>query len=123
MRPAPKNGSSYAAWICPACCKYQRVVHSIPAARSLLARYAKRSYRRSRKAIGAVTWLVIWCRLMNPDAGRAWFRIAMTITLVSAVLVYVTEPGTAERIVSIITLLIGLLFSGTIIVLVRRDHS
>jgi len=60
---------------------------------------------------------------MNPDAGRAWFRIAMTITLVSAVLVYVTEPGTAERIVSIITLLIGLLFSGTIIVLVRRDHS
>ena len=59
---------------------------------------------------------------MNPDAGRAWFRIAMTITLVSAVLVYFTEPGTAERVVSIITLLIGLLFIGTIIVLVRRDH-
>jgi hypothetical protein len=60
---------------------------------------------------------------MNPEAGRAWFRIAMTITLVSAVLVYFTEPGTAERVVSIITLLIGLLFSGTIIVLIRRDHS
>ena len=60
---------------------------------------------------------------MNPEAGRAWFRIAMTITLVSAVLVYFTEPDTAERVVSIITLLIGLLFSGTIIVLIRRDHS
>jgi hypothetical protein len=60
---------------------------------------------------------------MNPEAGRAWFRIAMTITLVSAVLVYFTEPGTAERVVSTITLLIGLLFSGTIIVLIRRDHS
>lgn len=60
---------------------------------------------------------------MNPEAARAWFRIAMTLTLVSAVLVYFTEPGTAERVVSIITLLIGLLFIGTIIVLVRRDHS
>ena len=59
---------------------------------------------------------------MNPDAGRAWFRIATTITLVSAVLVYLTEPGTAERIVSVITLLLGLLFIGTIIVLIRRNR-
>lgn len=59
---------------------------------------------------------------MNPDAGRAWFRIAMTITLVSAVLLFFTEPGTAERVVSVLTLFIGLLFIGTIIVLVRRDR-
>jgi hypothetical protein len=60
---------------------------------------------------------------MNPEAGQAWFRIATLITLVSAVLVFFTEPGTAERVVSVITLFIGLLFIGTIIVLVRRDHS
>ena len=60
---------------------------------------------------------------MNPDAGRAWFRIAVTITLVSAVLVFVTKSGTAERVVSVITLIIGLLFTGTIIVLIRRDQS
>jgi hypothetical protein len=60
---------------------------------------------------------------MNPDAGRAWFRIAVTITLVSAVLVYATKSGTAERVVSVITLIIGLLFIGTIIVLIRRDQS
>ena len=59
---------------------------------------------------------------MNPDFGRAWFRIATTITLVSAVLVYLTEPGTAERVVSVITLLIGLIFIGTIIFLIRRDR-
>ena len=59
---------------------------------------------------------------MNPDIGRAWFRIAITITLVSAVLVYLTEPGTAERVVSVITLLLGLLFIGTIIVLIRRNQ-
>jgi hypothetical protein len=58
---------------------------------------------------------------MNPEAGRAWFRIAVTITLVSVALVYFTEPGTAERLVSIVTLLIGLLFVGTIVVLIRRD--
>ena len=60
---------------------------------------------------------------MNPEAGRAWFRIAVTITLMSAVSVYLTEPGTAERVVSVITLMIGLLFIGTIIVLVRRNQS
>ena len=57
---------------------------------------------------------------MNPEAGQAWFRIAMMITLVSAALVYLTEPGTAERVVSVITLMIGLLFIGIIVVLVRR---
>lgn len=60
---------------------------------------------------------------MNPEAGRAWFRIAVMITWVSAVLVYVTKSGTAERVVSVITLIIGLLFIGTIIVLIRRDQS
>jgi hypothetical protein len=59
---------------------------------------------------------------MNPEAGQAWFRIAMMITLVSAVLVYLTEHGTAERVVSVITLLSGLLFIGIIIVLVRRKR-
>jgi hypothetical protein len=59
---------------------------------------------------------------MNPEAGRAWFRIATMITVVSAVLVYLTEPGTAERVVSVITLVIGLLFIGVIVVLIRRDR-
>lgn len=57
---------------------------------------------------------------MNPEAGQAWFRIAMMITLVSAALVYFTGTGTAERVVSVLTLLIGLLFIGIILVLVRR---
>lgn len=44
----------------------------------------------------------------------------MMITLVSAALVYLTKAETAERVVSVITLLIGVLFIGIIIVLVRR---
>jgi len=46
----------------------------------------------------------------------------MMITVVSAALVFFTEPGTAERVMSVITLLIGLLFIGIIIVLVRRKR-
>lgn len=47
----------------------------------------------------------------------------MMITLVSVVLVYLTEPGTAERVISVITFLIGLLFIGIIVILVRRNQS
>lgn len=57
---------------------------------------------------------------MNPEAGQAWFRIAMLITLVSAGLLFLIEPGTAEFIVTVTTLVIGLLFIGVIAVLVRR---
>jgi len=60
---------------------------------------------------------------MNPEAGRAWFRIAIMIMVASLVLVYFTEPDTAERIVSELTFLIGLLFTGIIIVLIRRNRS
>jgi len=59
---------------------------------------------------------------MNPEAGQAWFRIATMLTVVSAALVFFTEPGTAERVVSVITLLIGLLFIGVIVILVRRNQ-
>ena len=44
----------------------------------------------------------------------------MMLTLVSAALVIFTEPGSAERVMSVITLLTGLLFIGIIVVLVRR---
>ncbi len=57
---------------------------------------------------------------MNPEAGQAWFRIAMLITLVSAALLFFVEPGTAEFVVTVTALVIGLLFIGVIAVLVRR---
>lgn len=44
----------------------------------------------------------------------------MMLTVVSVALVILTEPGSAERVMSVVTLLIGLLFIGIIVVLVRR---
>ena len=66
---------------------------------------------------------VIWREPMNPEAGQAWFRIAVMITLVSAVLSFLTKPDSAERIVAVITLVIGLVFIGVIVYLVRRNRS
>ncbi len=60
---------------------------------------------------------------MNPEAGQAWFRIAVMLTVVSAVLVFMTKPDSAERVVSMITLIIGLTFIGVIVYLVRRNRS
>jgi uncharacterized membrane protein HdeD (DUF308 family) len=60
---------------------------------------------------------------MNPEAGQAWFRIAMIITVLSGAFVYFTEPDSAEHIISAITLIIGLSFIATIILLVRRKRS
>lgn len=60
---------------------------------------------------------------MNPEAGQAWFRIAVMITVVSAVLSFLTKPDSAERVVSLITLGIGLVFIAVIVFLVRRDRS
>ena len=59
---------------------------------------------------------------MGPEAGQAWFRVAMVITLVSAVLLLFLEPGTAEFVVSGVTLVIGLVFIAVIVILARRAN-
>lgn len=57
---------------------------------------------------------------MNPEAGRAWFRVAIFITLVGGALAVFTKPGTAEFVMSVASLLLGLAFIGVIAFLVRR---
>lgn len=59
---------------------------------------------------------------MGPEAGQAWFRVAVMITLVAAVLLFVTERGSAEFVVSALTLGIGLLFIAVIVILIRRAN-
>ena len=58
--------------------------------------------------------------MINPRLGQAAFRIAFYITLASAVLMFVLEPGSAEFVVAGITLSIGLVFIVLITLLVRR---
>jgi NADH:ubiquinone oxidoreductase subunit H len=58
--------------------------------------------------------------MVSPQLGRTIFRIAFYITLVSAVLMFFLEPGSAEFVVTEITLLIGLIFIVLIALLVRQ---
>ena len=58
---------------------------------------------------------------MTPELGRAAFRIAFFITFVSAVLLLFIEPGTAEFVVDVLALSIGIIFIGIIAFFVRQS--
>ncbi len=55
---------------------------------------------------------------MDPQVGRAGFRIAFYVTMVSGVLLFFLRPGTAEFVVATLSLLVGLFFGALIAVLV-----
>lgn len=57
--------------------------------------------------------------MIGPELGRTAFRIAFTMFAVSAVLSFTLPPGTAEHVISVVTLVLGLAFMGIIFVLVR----
>ena len=59
---------------------------------------------------------------MNPELGQAWFRIALFITLVSAVLLIFVQPGTAEFVMTVASLVVGLVFVGIVIFMVKRAN-
>ncbi|HEY65754.1 MAG TPA: hypothetical protein G4O02_14410 [Caldilineae bacterium] len=54
---------------------------------------------------------------MDPQIGRAGFRIAFYVIIVSGVMLFFLQPGTAEFVISALSLAIGLLFAVTIGVL------
>ena len=59
---------------------------------------------------------------MNPELGLAWFRIAIFITAVSAILALIEPRDSAEFVVSVASFVIGLLFIGVIVVVIKRSN-
>lgn len=57
--------------------------------------------------------------MISPELGRVAFRVAFTMSTVSAVFSFALPPGTAEHVISVVTLVLGLAFMGIIFVLVR----
>ena len=51
---------------------------------------------------------------MSPEMGKSFFRIAFFITLVSAALLPFLTPGTAEFVVDVLALGVGLVFIAVI---------
>ncbi|HOC20993.1 MAG TPA: hypothetical protein PKL16_05800 [Anaerolineae bacterium] len=59
---------------------------------------------------------------MNPQIGQTWFRVAISITLVSLVLLFFQQPGTAEFIVTALALGVGVIMTTLIILIVRKSQ-
>jgi hypothetical protein len=57
--------------------------------------------------------------MLSPEAGRAAFGWAILIVLMAGGLLVVLSPGTPEFAVTALTLLVGLIFLGVVLALVR----
>jgi len=57
--------------------------------------------------------------MIDSNIGQAGFRIGMFVVLIAGILTWLTESGTAAHVISLFTLLMGLIFLLIIIVLVR----
>ena len=57
--------------------------------------------------------------MLSPEAGRAALGWALLIVLGAIGLLAVLSPGTPEFAVTLLTLLIGLIFLGMVVALVR----
>jgi hypothetical protein len=57
--------------------------------------------------------------MLSPEVGRYAFRWAMLILLLAGGLLATLRPGTPEFAITLLTLLIGLLFLGILVVCIR----
>ncbi len=60
---------------------------------------------------------------MTPDVGKAWFQVALFIIIVAGILVFATPRDSAEFVISVTSLIIGLLLLAFVIIMVRRSNQ
>ncbi len=60
---------------------------------------------------------------MTPEVGKAWFQIALFIIIVSGILVFATDRTSAEFVISVTSLIIGLLLLAFVVIMVRRSNQ
>jgi hypothetical protein len=56
---------------------------------------------------------------MGPEIGQAGFRIGIFLVLVAGGMLFMLDPGTPEFSITVVTLAIGLIFIGAVVILVR----
>lgn len=56
---------------------------------------------------------------MSGNLGQAAFRLGFFIVFVSGMLLFFVEPGSAEQMITLLTLVIGLVFLGVVVLIVR----
>lgn len=58
--------------------------------------------------------------MIDPETGQLGFRIALFILLLAGGALFIVVPGSAAYYVDLITLVIGLVFLGILIILIRK---
>lgn len=58
--------------------------------------------------------------MLSPELGRAAFRLATFLVVVSLGLLLFVESGSAEYVVTVVTLVVGVLLGAVVGFLVRR---
>jgi len=58
---------------------------------------------------------------LSPQLGAAAFKIASLLVVVSIGLLFILDANSAEFVVTILTLVIGIVFGALVIVIVRRQ--
>ena len=59
---------------------------------------------------------------MNPELGQAWFRVAIFVTLVSAILILFEPRDSAEFVISVASFAVGLVFIAIVALVIRRSN-
>ena len=57
--------------------------------------------------------------MIGPQIGQLAFRVAFMMVSISAIMIFILTPGSAEYWISVITLILGIAFMGVIFFLVR----
>lgn len=60
--------------------------------------------------------------MLSPELGRVAFQIAFFVTLVSGGLLFFLTPGSAEFVITVASLVVGLVFVLLVAVLVRWSN-
>ena len=60
--------------------------------------------------------------MISPEVGRFWFQVVIVILMASGAMTLATEPGTAEHVISIASLIVGILFVVALVALIRRSQ-
>src|SRR5437870_4101323 len=77
------------------------------------------SCRRARAGRAGADGGKLTRTMLSPEVGRYAFRWAMFIVLVAVGLLATLRPGTPEFAITLLTLLIGVLFLGILVVCIR----
>lgn len=59
--------------------------------------------------------------ILSPQLGAAAFKIASFLVVVSIGLLFILDTDSAELVVTLLTLVIGIVFGAVVIVIVRRQ--